>query len=200
MSKAKKTTIPGVDVDDLITANNEFSEENTQLRAELAKLRASNASNTPVFKSKGVDAREYQIGQDGTASFDDGDLIHVETKTLDDPRMQEKLSTEAFMNEMVEVRINDSAEQNADMGFAIYVNGKPEIFRQGEQRYVKRMYVEGLARAKKTSFANVFRVDPGTGEKEYVYPSKTGLRYGFSVVTDRNKNGATWLESVLRQP
>jgi hypothetical protein len=65
---------------------------------------------------------------------------------------------------------------------------------------VKRKFVEGLARAKKTSYGNTLRVDQQTGLQSYVWPSKTGLRYPFAVIEDKNPRGKTWLEAVLRQP
>jgi hypothetical protein len=114
--------------------------------------------------------------------------------------MLKKLQMEAFMEEMVTVEISEVSEEQADHGFPIFVNGQCEIFFRGERKAIKRKFVEGLARAKKTGYRNVLKVDRDTGEQEYVWPSKTGLRYPFSVIEDKNRMGADWLRSVLRQP
>jgi len=194
MPKAKKEEV----VEELHKANEEFAVENEKLRLEVQRL--MKASSNPVLKSGATDTQEMQVGQDGVASFEDDELVHVEQRTLDDPAMLAKLQTEQFMNEPVKVHILDVAEEHADVGFTVWVNGDPMTFIRNNEYTVKRKFVEGLARAKKTSYGNALRVDQQTGLQSYVWPSKTGLRYPFAVVEDKNPRGKTWLEAVLRQP
>lgn len=191
-----------VDVEDLMSANNEFADENDRLslQNETLKRQMSDQSFMINTMMKRFEALEQQIGQDGTSRFKGDALIQVEKRPLDSPEMLAKLDIEKFMEEMVTVEVHDVADENADPAFPIWVNGIPEFFRRGEQKTVKRKFVEGLARAKKTGYRNVLKVDPMTGEQEYVWPSKTGLRYPFSVVSDNNKEGSAWLKAVLRQP
>lgn len=195
-------------------ANSEFAEENTRLHDEndalrkeladnskrLSDIEAMLAKNNPVSLSKTIEPEEMQIGQDHSFEFDrDNNVIQEATTTLDDPRMLEKLATETFMNEPVTVHIQESNDDQSDMAFTIEVNGKKEFFREGEAKTVKRMFVEGLARAKKTTYRNVKKKDDD-GENAYAYLPKTGVRYPFSVVEDRNPNGRDWLTAILRQP
>ena len=189
-------------VDDLLSANEEFAQANDKLAEENAGLKQQLSGQGAMINKlmKRFEAMEQQIGQDGTAHFDDTSLVRVEGKTLDDPDMLKKLQMEAFMEEMVTVEISEVSEEQADHGFPIFVNGQCEIFFRGERKAIKRKFVEGLARAKKTGYRNVLKVDRDTGEKEYVWPSKTGLRYPFSVIEDKNRMGADWLRGVLRQP
>jgi hypothetical protein len=189
-------------VDDLLSANEEFAQANDKLAEENAGLKQQLSGQGAMINKlmKRFEAMEQQIGQDGTAHFDDTSLVRVEGKTLDDPDMLKKLQMEAFMEEMVTVEISEVSEEQADHGFPIFVNGQCEIFFRGERKAIKRKFVEGLARAKKTGYRNVLKVDRDTGEQEYVWPSKTGLRYPFSVIEDKNRMGADWLRSVLRQP
>jgi hypothetical protein len=185
---------PPSELEQAIQANEEFAAENARLHALLAK-------NTPVTPNKReFIAEDHQVGQDGIARFEGDELIHVEQRTLDDPLMSEKLSMLKFMEEPVRVHIHDVSEDQADLGFTVEVNGQAVVFNRGEEKTVARKFVEGLARAKKTSYRNQLRVDQTTGEQEYIHPSKTGLRYPFSVVEDRNAKGRDWLQAVLRQP
>lgn len=182
-------------------ANDALSNENDQLRQQLEAMKSALAKNNPVSISQRLETDDLQIGQDGTAHFDkDGVLVHVEQRTLDDPFLAAKIKELAFMEELVTVEIADTAEEQADIGFVISVQNKPETFMRGQQKTVKRKFVEGLARAKKTAFGNVLTVDPVNGEQAYVHPSKTGLRYPFSVIRDDNPRGREWLHAVLRQP
>lgn len=182
---------------ELAQANEAFNAENERLQKELSAMQAK---HNPVTREKRLETGEHQIGQDGTASFDGDTLIKPETKTLDDPNMLEKVEMLKFMEEPVTVEVSEVADENADWGFVIEVNGKSCAFRRGERKTVKRLFVEGLARAKRTGFKNQLVVDPVTGDQEYIYPSKTGLRYPFSVIHDANPKGADWLKTVLRQP
>ncbi|GAA0586733.1 hypothetical protein ACFQH5_20210 [Halomonas salifodinae] len=190
----------GAHLEELRQANEEFNSENERLRAQLAEMEQRMAKNTPVTREQRLETGEHQVGQDGTAAFDGDTLIKPETRTLDDPNLIKKAEILKFMEEPVTVEISEVSDENADHGFIIHVNGKSEPFRQGERKTVKRYFVEGLARAKRTGYKNQLVVDPVTGDQEYEYPSKTGLRYPFSVVHDPNPRGADWLKAVLRQP
>ncbi|WP_156899718.1 hypothetical protein [Marinobacterium litorale] len=189
------------DVQDLVSANEEFAKQNERLEKENEELKAQAHSSFAIIQDlqKRFEVMEQQIGQDGVAHFDDSDLVRVEGRTMDDPLMKQKADMLKFMEEPVTIYIHDVSEDQADPGFPIFVNGECEIFRRDEERTVKRKFVEGLARAKKTGYSNQLKVDPETGVQEYVWPSKTGLRYPFNVVHDGNPNGASWLKSVLRQ-
>lgn len=191
-----------VNVEELMSANEAFATENDEQRSQIEKLLAENKrlKDLNVTHEKRLEAQEQQVGQDGTAHFDGDELIKVQGQSLDDPNMMKKLDIMKFMEEPVAVEIHEVADEQADIGFAIWVNGQSEVFRRGERKTVKRKFVEGLARAKKTGYGNQLRVNRDTGEQEYIYPSKTGLRYPFSVVHDANRMGADWLKAVLRQP
>jgi hypothetical protein len=188
-----------VNVEELLGANQEFADENARLQAELKAVRAQLAKNRPAIRSGAIDAEDFQVGQDGIAKFEGDTLITPEFRTMDDPRMIRKMEIEKFMAEPVTVQISDVSEDQADIGFVIEVNGDKEFFRRGETKTVKRKFIEGLARAKKTAFKNQQSTN-ANGEPEFIYPSKTGLRYPFSIMNDANPRGAQWLQSVLRQP
>jgi hypothetical protein len=192
-----ENTIP--EVGDVLQANQELYEENERLLKEIEALKSGEKHYVaaPVGYD---DALDHQVGQDGTAKFQGETLVRPAQSTLDDPNMIAKAEMLKFMEEPVTVEIAELSDENADMGFVIEVNGRKEVFRQGERKTVRRVFVEGLARAKKTGYRNQLVVDRSTGEQTYEYPAKTGLRYPFSVVHDPNPKGGAWLKAVLRQP
>jgi hypothetical protein len=188
-------------VEELLQANQEFNEENDRLRRELAEAKTALKAKDYVAATVGYnDALNHQVGQDGVARFDGETLVKPAQSTLDDPNMIKKADILRFMEDMVTVEISEVSEDQADIAFPIMVDGKTELFRRGERKAVKRYFVEGLARAKKTGYRNQLVVDRQTGEQTYEYPAKTGLRYPFSVIHDPSPRGADWLKAVLRQP
>ena len=196
-------------LEEALKANEEFNEENERLKQELkeAKRQATMNKNKleklkagAAFNATRFEAEDQQVGQDGDRYFEGDEIVQVDMKKLDDDVLKGKMDILRFMEELVTVEIHDVSEENADHGFTIWVNGKPETFYRGQSKTVKRMFVEGLARARKTGYKCVERINPETGIKEYIYPSHTGLRFPFSVLEDRNPKGREWLKQTLRQP
>ena len=203
-------------LDDALSANKEFQEENKSLLARLEKAEAiADASKTEakIAKSKATkainqltelnrynDAQDHQIGRTGDRKFDeDYDLPPLSNVNLDESTLKHKADLLAFDNEVIQVHVHDSAEMNADNGCVIMVNGKEEGFYRGQTRSVKRMFVAGLCRARKTGYSCRQVIDPTTGDKTYVYPTNSGLRFPFSVLED-SARGKEWLIAELRRP
>lgn len=157
---------------------------------------------------KPIEPLEEQIGQDGLVEFEESDprseeteaiLVKPDQEPIEDPVAKEKLADLAFMEEKLSIHIHDTAERDADPRFEISVNGIPFFFERGKQYdNVPRYIVEGLARAKPVHYANEEYDE--NGEKGTRWPSRTGLRYGFSVIRDPHPRGGDWLRSVLAQP
>ena len=201
---AKKPT----ELESAVEANKEYASVNevlaeqlAQVKEELAASKAAAKSNTH-FNATRFEAEDQTVGRDDTRRFVEGEtgLEPANTKNLDDGVFNEHAKMLAFMAEDVTVEIHDVADEHAEQGFVIAVNGMNESFRRGQIKTVKRYFIEGLARARKTGYRNVQQLNPHTGIKEYVYPAMTGLRYPFSVTDDRNPRGRDWLKHTLRQP
>ncbi len=103
---------------------------------------------------------------------------------------------ELFMNEMVTVIVADSTDENAVPFCEIGVNGRKVYIERGKPTQVKRMYVERLARAKKTSISQ--NLDPRLGEGVNQLHRKRALDYPFSTMDDTDK-GREWLKRVLAE-
>lgn len=206
------------DLAEALKANEEFKASNDAMAKELEEMKAqlkkakddvrgakaalTKSKNRQVVNSTRFEAENTQVGQDGTAHFDDdsNDLIHVEQGTLDDPWKIDKLKMLEFMNEPVEVEIHTVSDDSptAYKTFDISINGETEWFTRGQVKTVKRMFVYGLCTAKKTGYGCREQKNPHTGRQEYVYDSDTGLRYPFSVIND-TPEGFAWLRRALRE-
>ena len=191
------------------TANKEYASVNQVLSEQLAQAKdelATNAleakKNKVPFNATRFEAEDHDVGRQGTRRFVEGEasLEPVNEQSLDEGVFDEHAKMLMFMAEPVTVEIHEVADEHAEQGFVIMVNGENEVFRRGEIKTVKRYFVEGLARARKTGYRNVEQINPHTGVREFVYPSMTGLRYPFSVTDDRNPRGRDWLKHTLRQP
>ena len=183
----------------------EIEEENSLLRAQLEAAQqaaSTNAVHNPVIINRTVEPLETQAG-DGHVAIgkdDSSEIIVPRSNGGDGPQLDdEKLANMAFDNEPVTVMIHKTTDKLAPKTFPISVNGKTEIFAYGETKTVKRMFVEGLMRAKPTNYRN----EEFTNEKGIMdvrWPSNTGLRFNFSIVKDSNPNSEAWMKSIMAQP
>jgi hypothetical protein len=152
---------------------------------------------------KELDTNELQVGQ--TQSFDvpttgsiDRDDFHDQFETVDTPNWKEQAKTLAFMEEIVAVRVHESENPNAEQLIQTSVNGINQFFIRGEVQKVKRMFVEVLARARPENVTTPEYVD-AKGNRATRIVKTHGLKYPFSVISDRNPDGHAWLEGILRE-
>lgn len=102
---------------------------------------------------------------------------------------------EAFMNELVTIRVHPTAEEGALMVETPSVNGVNMPMIRGEKSTVKRKYVEALAHATKLTYRQEQR-NPADLSQITMVERRT-LAYPFEVLHDPNPNGAAWLENIL---
>jgi hypothetical protein len=160
--------------------------------------RTTDAKNNPVIRSKTIETQEQVIGQANDRHFvgnqlsDNKVVLATENDLLD----HDKLANLAFMDEKVTIRPATSTDPNAEQVFEITINGKSELFRRGEAKTVRRCFVDRMCMLKETVF-DCKLVDK-EGERQYIYPQTTGLKYDFSMLRDDNPKGADWLAFSLR--
>lgn len=167
---------------------------------------STDAKNHPVIKTGAIDAAEQPLGHTvrknakptaRTARERVGEVSMVQVaERMPDP---EKLAMEAFMNEQIDVQIAHTTDKNA-LPFELTINGRTELFRYGEQKTVRRCYVDLMARLKVTSIDTPEKVNPETGERYTDRVPHTALKYPFVVVRDPNPQGRDWLKATLAMP
>lgn len=143
-----------------------------------------------------VDASSQYLGAD--QSFDISEIGgEPDIEVVDRIQIGDKIKHEKFMAELVTVVIHDTNDKNASPIVQLGVNGRTQIMIRGKPQNIKRCYLERLARAKQTSFAqDMDRMD----EAMNMVHSHHALSYPFSVVEDKNPKGAAWLRNILAEP
>lgn len=156
-----------------------------------------------MARRRAVETGEMKIGQDQT--FQMPATGHIETsdfvndfQVVDGPTGMSKAADLAFMEEPVEVVVSPTTDKNAERIPGVAVNGVNQYFERGKKMIVKRKFVEGLARAKKTAVSTMPAKDQDGADTMNIV-QQTGLKYPFAVTNDRNPNGSAWLEKVLAE-
>lgn len=114
-----------------------------------------------------------------------------------DKSLSEIAKDEAFLNEVVVIRVHES---NVDGDLEVInpiVNGVSQPIVRGVATPVKRKYVEALAHSHETKYRQV-TPNPNQPDDIRMVP-KTVLSYPFEVINDPNPAGRPWLEFVLSQ-
>ena len=176
----------------------------TRINPEIAKklneaASASGKVRTDVRKSE-------MLSSDEVRSVSDGREIPVEA--LETPPGEIELCTvadtahpdfplEKFMEEKVTINVHSSSIEG-DLPFVEpRVNGASAIIPRGRNVIVKRKFVEALANAKQSSYAqrvvNVDQANIQTPLEEQV-----ALAFGFTLVND-TEQGRRWLSDLLKR-
>ena len=168
-----------------------------RLRAAAAERKLRKVAPVVIRKETAAPAEQVDAG---VATPGEGAEINLTVREIEVPHMKhvskEKLERLRFFAEKVKIVIHDTAEEQADPRFSVWVNGREWIFVRGLEYTVPRYVVEGLCRAKPVGFTNQEYVKED-GTRSVRWPTKTGLRYGFSVVEDSEK-GREWLKVSRR--
>ena len=104
---------------------------------------------------------------------------------------------EDFMNELIEIRLNDAAAEGDLQVETPSLNGVNMPLIRGQWIKVKRKYVEVLCQARTVTFIQEARnpVDPA----DIAMVERSRLSYPFEVRHDPNPKGRAWLEAQLAQ-
>lgn len=153
--------------------------------------------------TKTTDTRDLKVGQ--TQQHDipmtgsiDRSAFQDEFEAIDTPDYDVVAKRTAFFNELVEVKILEDQRPNAEQFIQTSVNGVNQFFERGMPVFVKRMFVEILARARPFNITTQEYVD-SNGSRATKIVKTFGLQYPFTVLSDPNPDGRRWLESVLKE-
>ena len=112
-----------------------------------------------------------------------------------DPHMEEL----KFNEELVEVMVHETADENADNPVFTACNGVTQYFYRGVPQLVKRKYVAILASVKEHGITTPEYAAPD-GSRAMSVRRTSSLKYPFSVLNDKNPRGAAWLRSLIQAP
>jgi hypothetical protein len=122
--------------------------------------------------------------------------------TLDRVSQDKSLSAQArdaaFMEEIVEIEVHPSTNENDPSHVILNVNGINQPVFRGYPTKMRRKFVEVLARMKQTSYSQR-PTDYINPERSNELIPRTGLAYPFQVLEDRNPKGIAWLRAILAE-
>ena len=131
----------------------------------------------------------------GIEILDDTPTIDPVSQVAD---LRELAASEAFMNEMVEVMVHSSTDENQAPHVILNCNGTNQPIMRGVPTRVRRKYVEILARMKETKYSQVTRNPAAPDQIDMI--ARHGLAYPFELMHDDNPRGRAWLQNVLAEP
>jgi len=102
---------------------------------------------------------------------------------------------ESFMNELVTIRLHQSATEGDLLIETPAVNGVNMPIMRGKPQAVKRKYVEALAQSRIITYAQQ-QLNPAD-MSDISMVERSTLKYPFEVLHDPNPIGRQWLDAVL---
>lgn len=123
--------------------------------------------------------------------------LHLDAVAAD-ANLNRLIAQETFMNEIVEVFVHSSSDENAPDHFILNVNGSNQPVFRGHVTPMKRMFLEVLARMKETKYSQR-NMDFSAPEKSNQIIPRTAQVYPFEIVKDPNRNGPAWLHKILSE-
>ncbi len=106
------------------------------------------------------------------------------------------IELEAFMNEPVKIMVHPSVVDGDLEVQTPTVNGVNQPIIRGMEAWVKRKYVEALARCRTTRYDQ--SIDP-LDRSNIKMVEKTVVTYPFSILEDKNPKGAAWIRGILAE-
>ena len=131
----------------------------------------------------------------GIEILDDTPTVDPVSQVVD---LRELAASEVFMNELVEVMVHASTDENQSPHVILNCNGTNQPIMRGVPMRVRRKYVEILARMKETKYSQITR-NPGAPDQIDMI-ARHGLAYPFEMLSDENPRGRAWLQNVLAEP
>jgi hypothetical protein len=130
----------------------------------------------------------------GIEILDDTPTVDPVSQVVD---FRELAASEAFMNEMVEVMVHASTDENQSPHVILNCNGTNQPIMRGVPMRVRRKYVEILARMKETKYTQITRNASAPEQIDMI--ARHGLSFPFDLVEDKNPRGRAWLQNVLTE-
>ena len=140
-------------------------------------------------------AKEYyeeKTRHKGLPEIGKGDVI----EPISENGFCKDMSMDLFMEQKLLIQVAPSAGKHADKIVTPSVNGINQPIVKGQKVWVKRKYVEALARGTHTEFVQEIK-DPARPDK-FEMVETVSILNPFTVYEDPHPNGAKWLESVTR--
>lgn len=166
------------------------------------------AKDTPVTRGNYTDseeslhqAKERILRSTGEAAdsldpLDNGEQSDIEIFS-DVPYDERKMAMLQFMEEKVGIIVHDSTDKLAQPIPEVWNGGRVQRFIRGQEQFVKRKFVEVMARARRTVYVQE-RYRDADGNDAIRHVPHTSSMYPFSVTQD-TPDGRLWLEKIRQE-
>ena len=131
----------------------------------------------------------------GMEIVDDAPIIETVAESRD---FSQLAADEGFMNELVEVMVHATTDENQAPHVIVNCNGTNQPIIRGVPTKVRRKFVEILASMKETKYSQVTRNPAAPDQIDMI--ARHGLAYPFELINDANPRGRAWLQNVLAEP
>lgn len=154
--------------------------------------------NKPIAKGSMIGTDDGQTGQDLGAEITATGQAQIIRDVIPEVEVFHagQVEDEKFMNEFIEVVIEEDDDPNAAKFIYCGHNGIPQYIQRGEIQRVRRKFLYSLLAAKRTSFACSFGKD-GNGEAFNRLPGTSRTTYRLHVNRDDNPKGRKWFLDCL---
>jgi len=151
-----------------------------------------------------IETENQQIGQaqshviPTTGDLDRSDFAS-EFTTVDTPMQSDHVKELLFMEELVCIEIPKGRDaKNEEQFIDVGNNGVRQFIERGKAQWVKRKFVEVLARAKREEITTPEFTD-ATGARATRIDRTPALIHNFMLIEDKNPNGRAWLSRILAE-
>lgn len=142
---------------------------------------------------------DINIPVEGDINRDDLETPQIETHR-DMVGFEDKARMLAFMEEPVEIYLQESTNPAEEPAVFLQVSGEPALPHQpwllrGRQYTLKRKFVAQLLTARTISYTQPFKADADPAKVNVMRP-QVGMRYPFSVIND-SPAGHRWIQQMM---
>ena len=123
------------------------------------------------------------------------DLLMKQSGSTDLKLTKEETDAQAFMESPMTIMVNESSDVHEENPVLVGNNGTIVAFFRGKPTTVKRKFVDSLC--VRSATINTPEMTQANGDKTYGIQVRTALKYPFTVIEDKHKNGPEWLKAKL---
>ena len=116
---------------------------------------------------------------------------------VSDADFAKAVDMEGFMNQKLLIHVMPTVNKEDNPVVVPAVNGVNMPILRGVDTYVKRKFVEALARCRHTRFEQ--RIPDSANPDKFVMDHKTSVKDPFVVKYDPHKYGAQWLDAIVKE-
>lgn len=145
---------------------------------------------------KNLHTDNFDIGEAPQRIQGDGTLAtSITVEPVDGGLDTEYADALAFMEEPVEIMVQEVADPFAEDPVMVGNNGQLEIFKRGVPKVTKRKFVDCLIA--KSFMVSTPEVQTPNGERTRTVKVTSALKFPFQIIQDKNPKGVEWLRRRL---